>query len=60
MKANIDANGTLTIKAEYDLEHYALKKWYKDWQFRKGLLLVEIAHEGDPNAVTYRQVRNDD
>ena len=35
MKAGIDANGKLTIKAETDIEHYALAKWWEDWQANK-------------------------
>jgi len=59
MKAGIDATGRLTIKAETDLEHYALSKWWDDWQEHKVCLMVEIAKEGNPDCVTIKQVRND-
>lgn len=59
MKATINANGKLTIKAESDIEHYALAKWWDDWQGHKVCLQVEIAHESAPGAVTFKQVRND-
>lgn len=59
MKAGIDAAGKLTIRAETDLEHYALAKWWDDWQAHKVCLQVEIAHESNPNSVTFKQVRND-
>lgn len=59
MKASIDANGTLTVKAETDIELYALTKWWDDWQAHKVCMQVEIAHEGNPNAVSFKQVRND-
>lgn len=41
MKVEIDQNGKLTIKAETQIESYALDKWNKDWENKKSLLHVE-------------------
>ena len=32
MKVNIDMHGALIIKAESDLEAYALSKWFMDYE----------------------------
>ncbi len=60
MKATMNAHGKLTIKAETDIEHYALAKWWEDWQTHKVCLQVEIAHDSSPNAVSFKTIRNND
>jgi len=42
MKADIDTSGELNIFGENDVELYALKKWFEDWQKGKSTLNVPI------------------
>lgn len=58
MKAHININGELMIIAENDLEKYALKSWWRDWQDNKVVLSVGIMHETDPSTTVYKQIRN--
>lgn len=46
MKAYISADGTLTVKSETDLEHYALDKWWEGWSKRVSIFHVQITKEG--------------
>jgi hypothetical protein len=57
VKAQINAQGRLAIRAESDLEHYALRKWWDDRQQNKSSLEVEIISDTDPNTATYKTVR---
>ncbi len=40
MKTTIDFSGTLTIKAETELEAFALREWWKDYQKDKKFILA--------------------
>lgn len=60
MKADINAEGRLTIRAETDLENYALTKWWGDWNDHKVVLNIEVQHETNPNTKTFKQVKNAD
>ena len=57
MKTTIGPTGQLSIKAESDLENYALSKWFDDWEAKKVCLNVEVIHPNTPNAVTIRNVK---
>lgn len=59
MKTTIGPNGEMRVKAETDLEHYALKKWWEDWRNHKATLGIEVAHETHPNANTVLNVDAD-
>lgn len=43
VKVMIDAKGVLTVSAESDIEHYALAKWWDDWQQKKAVICIETA-----------------
>jgi len=57
MKATISADGRMTVKAENDLEQYALRKWWSDWQANKATFSIEVVSESDPNETEFKQVR---
>ena len=59
MKAKLDAFGQLTIYAENDLEQYALRKWWNDWQSKSATLHVAVMSETDPNTTHFKSVTRD-
>ena len=59
MLATMNSAGRIKITAETDLEQYALRKWWQDWQDKKAFLQVEFVSELNPNVVHNNVVEPD-